>query len=324
MVLGTMARPTLVISRYTIVVLLAMLGLMIVSHSAAINNNNNVVIDARQLRSSPRKDRPVSELARGASAQHTCVLLSGSAGIKCFGPNINGQLGHDRRRNIGDNGFPFDFGDCLRASSLPGGPRAKPKQVATSSTFTCALLRNGTVHCFGDCESGQCGIDPLATNNQTTRDVVDVGAEHGPIIEISAGEKHACAMTSIGRVFCWGGGSNGQLGIGRKVDILAAPLPVPVDLGRNRTAGQVSAGYSHTCVIVDSVSFPGETDLVCFGSCVFGKCGTGQAGDQIEMGDRLPTIEFGRDSRGKRRFPVQVAAGAAHTCVRHRSIVTTR
>jgi hypothetical protein len=36
---------------------------------------------------------------------------------------------------------------------------------------------------------------------------------------LAAGESHACALLSCGRVICWGYNGNGELGIGGSQDI---------------------------------------------------------------------------------------------------------
>lgn len=75
------------------------------------------------------------------------------------------------------------------------------------------------------------------------------------IRQISMGEHHACAVTFGGELLCWGDNRNGQIGDGTVGDKARYPTqavkrhPTQV-FARGVTA--VSAGYSHTCAVVNS------------------------------------------------------------------------
>ncbi|CAE7804148.1 UVR8 [Symbiodinium sp. CCMP2592] len=75
-------------------------------------------------------------------------------------------------------------------------------------------------------------------------------AELGPVVAVSAGESHSCALRADGQLVCFGDSENGQ-------------CEVPPDLG---PVVAVSAGYRHTCAV--------RTDgqLVCFGDSRYGQC----------------------------------------------------
>lgn len=77
-------------------------------------------------------------------------------------------------------------------------------------------------------------------------------------IDISAGQSHACAVTSSGEVRCWGNDEVGQLGDGdprlsndRALYPVATQLPAP--------AVQVSAGRDATCAVL------GDASVWCWG-----------------------------------------------------------
>ena len=86
-------------------------------------------------------------------------------------------------------------------------------------------------------------------------------------------------------------------------DILTA-----VDLGTLRSAKAISAGYQHTCVILDNES------VKCWGFNDKGQLGQGDSvsrGDgSNEMGDNLTVIDLGSG-----RTAASITAGAKHTCV---------
>jgi hypothetical protein len=72
-------------------------------------------------------------------------------------------------------------------------------QVALGFDFSCALLNDSTVKCWGKGVDGQLGNG--AKENHTTPVTVS-GVSNA--VEISAGTFHACARINDGTVKCWG------------------------------------------------------------------------------------------------------------------------
>ena len=110
---------------------------------------------------------------------------------------------------------------------------------------------------------------------------------------VAIGVDFTCAIVDDGRVKCWGDNSAGQLGTGRRLDILGDEpgemgdaLPF-VRLGTGRTAVSLAAGYRSTCALLDN------GQIKCWG---FGPLGQGHndpIGDEPgEMGDALPALSF--------------------------------
>ena len=81
---------------------------------------------------------------------HTCVLLAGGA-VKCWGSSFRGQLGQGNTTPIGGN--PGEMGDTLKAIDL--GTGAEAIAVSAGDSFTCALLNDGAVKCWGDGAGGE-------------------------------------------------------------------------------------------------------------------------------------------------------------------------
>ena len=80
-----------------------------------------------------------------------------------------------------------------------------------------------------------------------------------------------------------------------------------VDLGTGRTAVSITAGYTHTCALLDNY------DVKCWGDAAEGQMGTGKTfdlGDAAgEMGDSLTAIDLGTG-----RTATAISAGRSHTC----------
>lgn len=88
----------------------------------------------------------------------------------------------------------------------------------------------------------------------------------------STGGSHACAVSTAGKVYCWGANSYGQLGDGT-TDASALPGEVP----GITDAIAVDAGDNHTCVIRSGGK------VSCWGS---------NSGGQLGNGITLPVVEY--------------------------------
>ena len=74
-----------------------------------------------------------------------------------------------------------------------------------------------------------------------------VGLSGITVVEVAAYWDHACALSDIGEVYCWGRNSLGQLGIGNNVD---STTPVQVSLPSGVVVASLGQGpTSTTCVI---------------------------------------------------------------------------
>ncbi|MFP2900918.1 RCC1 domain-containing protein [Corallococcus sp. 4LFB] len=178
-----------------------------------------------------------TDIAAGGS--HTCALLSNDK-MLCWGYNGYGQLGYLNYNNIGDNELPGS-----QTAFEPAGPVS---QISVGGNHTCALLKTGTVRCWGLNNYGQMGTGQSASYF-LFRDSgsIDLGTS---ALQISAGSNHTCALLSTGSVRCWGYSGYGQLGYG-STGTRSTPGPA-VDLD-GATAYQVSASAgNHTCALLST------------------------------------------------------------------------
>jgi alpha-tubulin suppressor-like RCC1 family protein len=82
---------------------------------------------------------------------HTCaVLTDGTA--RCWGANPNGQLGDGTAVDRSNPVQVLASGDTQGANMLAG-----VAQIAASTSYTCALLTDGTANCWGFNRSGKLG-----------------------------------------------------------------------------------------------------------------------------------------------------------------------
>ena len=139
--------------------------------------------------------------------RHTCAVTSVGS-VKCWGTNWIGQLG---------DGTDTPRHTPVEVSGLSSGVIA----VVAGATHNCALTSAGGVKCWGSNAYGQLG-DGTDTPRLTPVEVSGLTSE---VTAIAAGDDHTCALTSAGRVKCWGRNDYGQLGDGTTG---TSDVPVPI------------------------------------------------------------------------------------------------
>lgn len=226
---------------------------------------------------------------------HTCVLLN-EGSVKCWGANVFGQLGQ------GDTMFrgtmPNQMGDFLLPVNLGMGKKATA--LATGNSFTCVLLNDGSVKCWGANGFGQLGqgnitnLGDMMGQMGDNLPTVDLGTGK-TATALAAGVGHVCALLSDGQIKCWGLNDYGQLGLERNTNIgdlatqMGDALPV-VNLGTGKTATALAAGGYFTCALLN------DSSVKCWGAGESGQLGQGDIGDRGEtsgeMGDNLPPVKL--------------------------------
>ncbi len=215
----------------------------------------------------------VSAIAAGSS--HTCALTT-SGGVKCWGSNVNGQLG---------DGTTTQHLTPVDVSGLTSGVSA----IATGGGHACALTTGGGVKCWGSNIEGQLG-DGTITDRLTP---VDVSGLTSGVSAITSGFRHTCALTS-GGVKCWGRNSDGQLGDGTTTNRLT-----PVDVsGLTSGISAIAVGNFHTCA-----------RTVGGGVKCWGRNSLAQLGDGTST-RRLTAV----DVSGLTSGVSAIATGGGHTC----------
>lgn len=162
-------------------------------------------------------------------------------------------------------------------------------QVSAGFAHTCALVSTGEVKCWGDGGNGQLGNGK--TEGQTTP--VAVLGLAATAIAIESGNAHSCALLADGRVKCWGGGSNGELGNGAS-DYQSTPVTVS---GVNDAIAIAAGGY-HSCALLENGA------VKCWGLGSWGQLGFGATESQLSP---VNVVSLG----GK---VLAISAGTFHTC----------
>jgi len=252
-------------------------------------------------------------IALYVGAEHSCAVLDNGS-LKCWGRNNHGQLGLGDTDDRGDN--PGEMGDALPAVALGTGRHVKSMHLGAN--HSCAILDNDSLKCWGINDAAQLGVGRGA-------DLGDGPAEMGDAlpavslgtgryaIKVSGGYYNTCAILDNGSLKCWGDNTHGQLGLGNKLMHgnnaagMGDGLPA-IALGTGRTAVSIGLGVSHVCALLDN------STVKCWGFGAYGKLGYGDTADRGddagEMGDSLPTVDFGAG-----QTVASLAAGWYHNCV---------
>jgi len=173
-----------------------------------------------------------------------------------------------------------------------------PIQVVAGYEFSCLLDANGSVYCWGDNADGQLGRGSMDVDEEIGRAGPVQGLPDG-IVQIGAGDLHACARTESGEVWCWGGNMDGQIGTGA----VSGAEPAPVMAGISGPAVDLSVAGRGTCVAL------GSGDVQCWGYDwwrVLGRTST-------QAPEPNPTVVSGVTG------VVQVGTSSRHACARQAS-----
>ena len=135
-------------------------------------------------------------------------------------------------------------------------------QIQAGNNFTCALLKNGRVHCWGANSAGQLGDG--GNDDRNFPRMIASGELKFRAIGIHGDGTHACGVTTSADAYCWGRNRDGQLGDGTTTD-RSGPVKVVGDIHFQA----VSAGARFTCgVALSGAAF-------CWGRGAWGNLGNG-------------------------------------------------
>jgi len=189
---------------------------------------------------------------------HACAVTKAGA-LLCWGDNASGELGTGT--NVATN---------LPVSVCAGSPGCVDHLFGVAAVslglhHACALMKVGTVKCWGDNAFGQLGNGTL-----TPSDVpVDVRGLASGVVAISVGQDYGCALTKAGHVKCWGDNAFGELGNGT---ITGSRVPVDVCAdascaGNLSGLAAITAGANHVCAVMEAGG------IKCWGRNVSGQLG---------------------------------------------------
>jgi alpha-tubulin suppressor-like RCC1 family protein/AraC-like DNA-binding protein len=228
-------------------------------------------------------------IAIAVGNEHTCAIRAGGASggpAYCWGRGTEEQLG-DNDPSVANRPLP---------TLVKGG--LVYKSISAGTSHTCALLHNGSAYCWGANVDWQLGD---GTNNPQQPTPVPVVGGHF-FKQISAGQRHTCAVETTGRIFCWGMNPKGQMGVpGLGGD------PTPVQVQTTQLFNSVSVGAEFTCALdVAGVAY-------CWGGNSLGQLGDNTYVDKPSPHPIVSALRFTQLSSGK-RHACGIAQGGSAYC----------
>jgi alpha-tubulin suppressor-like RCC1 family protein len=276
--------------------------------SICVNNTAEIGCATRPL--------PVSSLTNIVDVSlgnyHTCATsLDGS--LSCWGLNDNGQLG------LGTSEGPelctgTDYSIPCSQVPAPVTTLTGVRSIsAADESHTCAVLADGSVHCWG-LDSGQFGGAPNVST--CPQDGWEPGCSTTPIVipdlpeveSVHSSAFHTCALATDRTVWCWGYGLSGEIGNGS-----VAPALEPVRVSDLSEVELLASGSSASCALRE------DDTIWCWGSNNVGQLGLGStSGPFICAGPTSPPFDIpcapvpvqGPNLPGV----VKLTAGGRHMC----------
>jgi alpha-tubulin suppressor-like RCC1 family protein len=171
--------------------------------------------------------------------------------------------------------------------------------IIGGETFSCALLSDGSVRCWGDNRYGQLGNGTITTTGLGDISTpVTVTGLPKPATAIAGQGLTAYALLSDGSVWAWGYNFFGELGNGTFTETGSDGIPTPgAVIGLGGAATNIAAGLDHACAVVGGTVW-------CWGVDSNGQLGDGM----FDGGTATPEQIAGLSSVSS------IACGYYHSC----------
>eukprot|EP00058_Branchiostoma_floridae_P005097 XP_002590585.1 hypothetical protein BRAFLDRAFT_123620 [Branchiostoma floridae] len=165
--------------------------------------------------------------------------------------------------DVPETGAIFTFGKSKFAENISSKFWIRNDRicaVACGDEHTALVTENGRLYTFGSNDWGQLGLGHTKTASKPS---CVKSLKHEKAKLVACGRSHTLIATGDGKVYVWGGGSEGQLGLGEDTTECTEPTLLDFD----SKAISVSCGYYHTAVVTE------DGNLYTFGETEYGKLG---------------------------------------------------
>ena len=167
---------------------------------------------------------------------HACAVLRGGD-VQCWGRGLSGELGQGG----------ITPGDDLATPATVVSLRRPAKAVGVGTGFTCAILDDTSVQCWGATT-----LTSMPGNTGGSTVPVDVESLSEYVEQLWFADRWGCVAQDFGRLSCWGDNRSGQLGMGWATTSEKLPRDViEFDYGTVAYSGAAAAscGIDHRHVL---------------------------------------------------------------------------
>ncbi|XP_035675176.1 regulator of chromosome condensation-like isoform X1 [Branchiostoma floridae] len=238
----------------------------------AADSTADDVIKTKSRRAWPKaSDVTEPQVQRKLGVQPSCRTVEGV--VLVLGQGDTGQLG---------------LGQDVMERKKPGLVAIQDKviDVCAGGMHTVVLTVKGEVWSWGCNDEGALGRDTSEIGTETVPGKVELSSK---IAQLGAGDSHTIALTTDGRVWCWGTfrDNNGQFGLTSDGKVQPRPVEIPL----SARVLKISSGESHVACLTE------DGDLYTFG-----------CGEQGELGRIAEcfTVRGGRKGRSLLLDPAPV------------------
>lgn len=240
--------------------------------------------DKAQCGSKGLKPRLVEGLRDQRIIQITCgddhsLVLNHSGQVFGFGDNTKGQLGQGSYKEL-SNVVSIDLPSCKQAvavgtqnmcittnnelylwpfETVHGEKRSYPmkmlsdyqvQEVSVGYNFAMILATSGILFSLG-CNNGngQLGHGDTIPRSSPTM-ILSLKKQGEKVASVCCGYRHVIARSTLGKLYTWGNGSDGQLGTGA-YEHEYTPKTLSLKNDRNKPI-QITAGYRNTCIMMEN------------------------------------------------------------------------
>ncbi|CAH0477391.1 unnamed protein product [Peronospora belbahrii] len=225
-------------------------------------------------------------VAVSCGSRHTMALTANGTVYSC-GWGSMGQLGHGDLKSISVPQKITFFEDKGLVVSY----------ISCGGCHSAAVTNDGTLYMWGETHWGQLGLPKEFEKTHESVPVECLIPEaycDERVVKVSCGGTHTATLTNLGRVFVWGRGDSGQLGIGsawlKETDdkcLMGVSQPHLLDRLNGEKVVQVACGAFHSAAVTE------QGHVYIWGKEDYGMLGLGQTSDQqtpkrIEFFDNIP------------------------------------
>jgi alpha-tubulin suppressor-like RCC1 family protein len=222
------------------------------------------------------KTNEVEVTGTPTSSKVTQISTGGNVSLALTQDGFVYAWGEDTYGQMGQGTTDTNVNTPVKVKGVGGsGFLSNITKISCGGRHCIALASDGTLYAWGDNTEGQIG-DASNTERKTP---VTVSYSGDPVSNISAGFLHSALTTTTGKVYCWGQGTNGQIGDNQSSSDRTSPVQV-VGVGNSGTLTgirDVTCGDAFTHAIKDS-----DGSVYGWGKQLYGIIGNGQnSGDAL-------------------------------------------